>query len=696
MAKPNYPFFSFSIEPKEGKGLYRTIVFKGGGEFNAKTFADYVTGLILNSPVIDSLEILVPVSEIDSIRNSIERESIVKNSLERRPRMSASLVGFNDRGELKKAICVTEHREDALMDRNEIIMMGVRSIANNNTAILHRAPENCVFEKPSGQRHLYYLRGGALVGSDSQCGFLAYSLLEKFDDEIKCIAIDTMAISPLAYKLISLKNSLKEDKWNPEVYSFHSYGGFNGKSPPDNPQKTYILVSASSSGNMPREIRDYWKIPESQICTLLAFDGNDEDTFVGSILHKVEEPEEKKLDHLTPVKIVGEYFVPRQRKSNQFLLRAKHAPRGIKDAMMHLYNTNVFKIKIDRGLWVDASELGQRDCIVEWFRAATGRKAPASTSHVVYVDRASKSLAEEVSSKLSEYGINTEVISSTSLGKNDETVHSVVVVSAVVMSGDKLLDVSRRLRNVLGRDCSIAYFVGFYIPESHEKKDKFISSLTYSPAREFKYTFDCWQYFPIGKPDVGMSSFERESLQKDEIFEKCSRWKEVSQDEFTNVFWDGLDGKQLTIRRDFAFWPSKFKPDEANNAAVYFTILSVLQNAREKHCFLSSEYEAAVLDPECFARFNDGVIQASLLRGCEHAELNYRGVKEASAFIRDLMISMIERPEPSPVNEALPEFLLALRLEKMRLEDEDVELIKRYLKKSDWDEEIKELLPNSS
>ena len=638
----------------------------------------------------------MPVSEIDSIRNSIERERIVKNSLERRPRMSASLVGFNSRGKLEKPIYITEHREDVLLDRNKIIRMGVRSIAKENTAILHRAPENCVFEKPSGQRHLHYLRGGALVGSDSQCGFLAYSLLDKFDDEIKCIAIDTMAISPLVYKLIALKNVFNGVEWNPDVYSFHSYDGFAGRSAPDNPQKTYILISASSSGNMPRKIKDYWNIPESQICTLLAFDGNDEDAFVGSILHMVEEPEEKKLDHLTPVRIVGEYFVPRQRKSKQFLLRAKHAPRGIKDAMKHLYKTNLFKIKIDRGLWIDASELGEQECIKDWFRAATRRKAPASTSHVVYVDSASKGLAEAVSLKLSEYRINTEVISSISLGKKDETVHSVVVVSAVVMSGDKLLDVSRRLRNILGEDCSIAYFVGFYIPESHEKKEKFISSLTYSPAREFKYTFDCWQYFPIGKPDVGMWSYERESLQEDEIFENCSRWKEVSQDEFTNVFWDGLDGEQLAIRRDFAFWPSKFDPGEASNAAVYFTILSVLQNAREKHGFLSSEYEAAVLDPECFARFNDGVIQASLLRGCERVELNYRGIKDASAFIRDLIISMIERAEPSPVNEALPEFLLALRLEKMRLEDEDVEIIKKCLKKGAWDEEIKELLLNAS
>ena len=696
----NYPFFSFSVSPEDGDGLFRRIVFKGGGEFNAKTFAYYITEIV-NAAAIDTLEMVVPEFELDSIKSSVEGEGLIRNALQRRPSLVACLHGFDSKGNLGKSFYITERKDIQPLQKDRIIRLGIWRIAeaNKNKGVLHCAPEGCVFEKPSGERHLYYLRGGALLGSDSQCGFLAFSLLDMIDEgKIKCIALDTMAIAPLAYKLIVLKNGFDSVNWNPEVYSFHSYAGFKGTDASRNALadsgRTFILVSASSSGNMPKEIRKYWNVPESQICTLLTFDENDGESFTGRVLHKVETPEKRLLDYLTPVKIAGEFFVPQQRKVKQFLLRAKHAPKGLKDAMNYLYQADVFKIKVESGLWVDAGQLAEEGCIKNWLKEATKRRAPASTSHVVYVDDASKKMAGEVKGQLSAYGIEVDLVGLDGLCKKVENVRSVVVVSAVARSGEKLLDVSCRLRNLLSEGCSIAYFVGLYIPESNEKKEKFLSSLTYSPARSFKYTFDCWNCFPIGKSNSGMWSREIDVLRRYEAFEESSRWNVISKDVFEDVFWGSLTEQELRIRSDFAFWAPNFNREKAKGSAVYFTVLAVLQKARDEHGFYSSEYEGVVLDPDCFARFNDGVIQASLLRGCEPAELNYRGAKEASAFMRDLIIGMIRR-EPSEANEALPEFLLALRLEKMSLEKGDLKEVKTALQKSACSEEIKLLLKDS-
>jgi hypothetical protein len=67
---------------------------------------------------------------------------------------------------------------------------------------------------------------------------------------------------------------------------------------------------------------------------------------------------------------------------------------------------------------------------------------------------------------------------------------------------------------------------------------------------------------------------------------------------------------------------------------LYTQVSAALQRARdgklhndiqlEEHlCFGNNPFSGTVIDPDTFCRYNDGVIQASILRAAESWELNY-------------------------------------------------------------------------
>ncbi|CAN7772573.1 hypothetical protein [Caballeronia sp. LjRoot31] len=85
-----------------------------------------------------------------------------------------------------------------------------------------------------------------------------------------------------------------------------------------------------------------------------------------------------------------------------------------------------------------------------------------------------------------------------------------------------------------------------------------------------------------------------------------------------------------------------------------------------------SEYERRVLSPDNFARFNDGVIQAAILRASSGDELIYVAThtESFSNQLCDLLLKIIEGAKDQ-MGEALSEFVLALGMSRIRLDADD-------------------------
>lgn len=86
---------------------------------------------------------------------------------------------------------------------------------------------------------------------------------------------------------------------------------------------------------------------------------------------------------------------------------------------------------------------------------------------------------------------------------------------------------------------------------------------------------------------------------------------------------------------------------------------------------LASTYHTTLISPACFDRYNDGVIQACLLRSAKPVELNYAVDEEFSRQMTDVLHSVISNWSNNQ-GEAALEFLLALWLGRLQLFEEHI------------------------
>jgi hypothetical protein len=85
-------------------------------------------------------------------------------------------------------------------------------------------------------------------------------------------------------------------------------------------------------------------------------------------------------------------------------------------------------------------------------------------------------------------------------------------------------------------------------------------------------------------------------------------------------------------------------------------------------------FQHALICPETFTRFNDGVIQAAFLRAAYPAELNYSVCQEMSHDMERLLLKWLHYSD-QPAGAAAGEFLLAIAIGKLRLRREHLDTV---------------------
>jgi len=133
----------------------------------------------------------------------------------------------------------------------------------------------------------------------------------------------------------------------------------------------------------------------------------------------------------------------------------------------------------------------------------------------------------------------------------------------------------------------------------------------------------------------------------------------------------GFSGEPLRINKNFAFFNFSDYDKHVTQADIYFTISTIINRLRHsrdlKRCLRQSEYVRNLIDPENFARFNDGIIQASILRAAHPLELAYDIDKEVSKKFLAIITPIVLRAREH-YGESLLEFLYAIAIKKLRLD----------------------------
>lgn len=263
---------------------------------------------------------------------------------------------------------------------------------------------------------------------------------------------------------------------------------------------------------------------------------------------------------------------------------------------------------------------------------------------------------------------------------------STIVVAACIDQAKELLSVSRTLRDVQ-ENGSTSYLAVADMMGSKSERDRLRSNLTFgqhgpgtfSLHTLFCLPLDCHEEQPSWEAEVQelkrlMDWADDHELDLPDEVEQRIQYlqKAPSEGIVENLFWPAADGCALALRSDFTLVQDARRDPSATQAdlfAVMSLVLTALRHSPDiKRRLAHNAYERVVLSPHNFDRFNDGILQASLLRSARPQELAYGACDlSVSEQMLDVLIHALPDGDVPEKSEALMEFLIALLTCRMSL-----------------------------
>lgn len=580
--------------------------------------------------------------------------------------------------------------------QSKLMLAGGNEIFKNRKGVITSSP-SYHFLKPSGDHCDKFIRASNLFTSGVEVAFLAISLLPYLTSNIKRVYVDTSSISFLISTAIQLTKRFHNQQ--PIIESFESYSVFKKTYGFVTSRDSLVVVSATTSGGLVKDLIKDTAFSLDNILTLFFSKIPDVQRGLFDISSAVEPgiysvPEQHcKLCQQGSkiIKIEGEQFLPET---------PKHELLVIKKVDFDVKRQKFFKEFAVRGLlkfdsspdgtwekehfYIDINRLLSSNPTK--FKVTLKKKLNKHFSRDISTvisldDEGSKSLSTAIRAEINDenikwlnfYDINEEELKDHS---------SVLVVAGAITSGRQLLATARKLRGI-DPSATITYLVGFSKLPTEESFEQLEKDLCLG-GHELVVLRQC----PLPRlSDNSKSPWDIEK-EKISVFNGVENPFSAVQETLPGIltersqlldsesitdddlFLKAATGEVLKLRNTFAFWLGlDLSTDKSSQADVYWTIQAILHDLRMKNDKgLATTYHSTLISPVCFDRFNDGVIQACLLRSAKAIELNYAVDEIYSRQITDIIISIVQNWDNSQ-GEACLEFLFALSSGQLKILD---------------------------
>lgn len=600
-----------------------------------------------------------------------------------------------------------------------LLNSGVQHIFSLNEVVIP-APPGYHFLKPSGASASHFIRAEEALYDSQFVDFLALYLLIKRGscENIQTIYIDTMGISCVAYAVRELLIRQSQEHI-PRIVSFHSHSGLDNIDAPM-PETAYCIISASSSLSLEKKWIEKTRCKSHDVVTLLTFKdavGYQNAIFAFDKPRNWIENEIATVRQTKLLRTLGERFQQEQLPLKKVTLSKDHHPlSNIKKLVTQFGSSNFLDIDVAtpigkrRAFYVSGDKLVNDSSFKSWLEKELRSRVPASIQGIIYQDDPhSLEMAMICRDYLRGLNITLEwgVFSSTEYEKQTvklDNQRGLLIIAAIVGQGNLLLGISRDLRDHYG---SKSYLIGLQVC-STRSESVFLRSNLCASKDQTNY-FNVWNCIATG------SAMQQSLKEADHLIKSYPSIRTVDIYIQRSRLGAGLGNAALlpiasgefylALRKDFLFWDDNYEPGDHNVALVLATIGAVLENARtdknieERYCLYSNGIQHVVLDPQNFNRFNDGIIQASILRLAYPFELDYSSTHEESAFMREFLLKIFSARFTTQ-GEAAMEFALALATHRLRINATDLNdvCVKTYKKlgRRQADKDIKLLLQIAS
>lgn len=608
-------------------------------------------------------------------------------------------------GDFQKIFRDDTSRSDFQLELKQLVAIGLAQLVDK-TGAYQEAPPGHVFKHPSKRETKHFLLASELLKDEIDAYFVAVSICSCAWGrlrEAQTIHIDTMGIYPIARAVeeVARASGGMAAPW--EINNFHSHHGLDGLYRVVGPDEV-VLVSASTTGGMVKKLADDG-VPEDAMVTVLDMsdEGRKGIVVYARDRHLPRTPEVGPRTGEAIIELAGEYFAARGKKPRTLTLSLQHAPAALSSVLNGFSDASACNLNAPRGsgeidlVSLSETAVAAHKTFRDWASDEIRLKTPISVTHVIPVTgTGAKDMAEYCAQEMERFsGRAPIVLESENINTlSADSCGGVLVCAPVIGNGHSLRVLARDLREIVPR-ASRHFVAGVALPSTMEAWTRLSQFLTQSGSKNRPYILSCWGVLPTGaEPGRGVAWQKADALmQKAEVIDvrPDSPWGEDVVRGSLQMVSDALEraadrflpsptGQRLELTEGFVYWSARSEQLAAcDHAAVcYLAMAAALQRAREFPApsgrLVSSLHETVVLDTENFLRFNDGVLQASLLRAAHPYELDYSGSYELSEMMREFLEKVFLSAGGSYGQAAL-EFGLALASGHLRLSQKDKELL---------------------
>ena len=584
---------------------------------------------------------------------------------------------------------------------------------------LVRAPEGFHFAKPSRKHASAFLRVANILEGSVDATQLAFWLLGHIPSgrPLERIIIDTSGIAGVALALSYEAKALRLLPDLPVIESHSSYGGLESLQI-EAPRETFLLVSASTSGGLRQELARRGALLPN-VVTLFFLGERVADA--GNLLCDLTQRTGSNPDGLAPFASFGTRHcplcanrsVPVPLEGDQFTLDAPAVqtvdivftdlPDQQRTTLAKLAGLRLFAANASNGestweiffdtsvLFTDPRDVGlhSQDVVRQfqerWSRLVK-RGMPIHLQRIIYASYpGSEQLANDAHNLAKGMGVTLDVPILGSGVKDLERLPRTasLVVSGCVNDSYELMTISRDLR-VAQAEGNTTYITPILRYSSSDERKRIESNLQFGELGA--QTFNLYSVEVLELPDCTADHSwvtelellkdvrdwcEQEGDVPNEVAERI-RFLEQSHEKgiVDELFWPNHSGEPLRLRGDFTFVPTYGGTRELSQADVFVIAAAILHRYRGAHAkkrLSYNTYERNVIDPAVFDRFNDGVIQAAILRASRGRELCYRFANHQLSREMFGFLQAELRGTSVGQGEALMEFTVALLTKRLQL-----------------------------
>lgn len=688
------------------------VAFCSTADLDVRALADEVEEEIARALAPDELLIMVRASAFDAALKEIGSSTQGNALIERlEGRCRVELLAYDAAGAVTGRKILTTGGLASNVELDEILRRGATAIFARRGGFVE-ASRSYHFANPSGAHTDRFMRLSNILVRQAEIAFLAVALMRRLPPNAHQAYIDT----PALYAVVSAVNeqwrTLRPDRGNLVADNFSSYFGFGDHRFTD-VTDSVAIISASSSGSLGRKLVDRKGFDPNRIVHMLYLGPKEPGRHVAVDLRIDPEcnpggfsTERRTFDAAdcalcredsTPITLKGDQFDIAGPQHPPLVIVKKDAPPKLATTMARLAGATALRVSLQaRQLDIDPAALLASPEYQKRLDYLLRRQVPATIDAVVLVDPAARGLVDRASKVIGPLPppVERADVSSMGEGRAGPFTGAILVIASVIGSGRLLLDVSRDLRNVAPK-APIIYLVGFAKVQDPARSGILNRSLVQTDNSVTHIVEYADELLLPANPTPNAWQDELAFLERNRaaaatavapfLDARIKRLREASRPLIDEIFLPDDKGAPLPLREGFVFWPPSLPARNTHSQAdVFYTISSVLQQLRTAgpaagaQAIRTNWMQQTILSPENFGRFNDGIIQASLLRAARPAELDYRDDADASADASRMIRRIIESAT-RPRGEAAAEFLLALGTGRLKLCTTDADAVLREL-----------------